>query len=54
MTKIKLHAVAAAFLLGTATLGGATLLMTAPAAAAVRSAVGEPLQQAMALAAKGD
>ena len=54
MTKIKLHAVAAAFLLGTATLGGATLLMTAPAAAAVRPAVGEPLQQAMALAAKGD
>jgi hypothetical protein len=54
MTKIKLHAVAAAFLLGTATLGGATLLMTAPAAAAVRPAVGEPLQQAMALTAKGD
>jgi hypothetical protein len=54
MTKIKLHAVAAAFLLGTATLGGATLLMTAPAVAAVRPAVGEPLQQAMALAAKGD
>lgn len=54
MTKIKLHAAAAAFLLGTATLGGATLLMTAPAAAAVRPVVGEPLQQAMALAAKGD
>jgi hypothetical protein len=54
MTAHKLHAVAAAFLLGTATLGGATLLMTAPAVAAVRAIVGEPLQQAMALAAKGD
>ncbi len=54
MTANKLHAVAAAFLLGTATLGGATLLMSAPASAAVRAVVGEPLQQAMALAAKGD
>lgn len=53
MTANKLHAVAAAFLLGTATLGAA-MLMTAPAEAAVRAVVGEPLQQAMALAAKGD
>ncbi len=53
MTANKLHAVAAAFLLGTATLG-ATMVMTAPAQAAVRAVVGEPLQQAMALAAKGD
>jgi hypothetical protein len=53
MTNNKLHAVAAAFLLGAATFG-ATLLMTAPAVAAVRAVVGEPLQQAMALAAKGD
>lgn len=54
MTAIKFRAVAAALLLGTATLGGATLLLTAPAAAAVRPEVGTPLQQAMALAAKGD
>ncbi|HWY60807.1 MAG TPA: hypothetical protein VNW15_02795 [Rhizomicrobium sp.] len=51
---MKLHAVAAAFLLGTATLGGGMMLMTAPAYAAVRAVVGEPLQQAMALANKGD
>ena len=54
MTANKFHAIAAAFLLGAATFGGATMLMTAPAQAAVRAAVGEPLQQAMALAAKGD
>jgi len=54
MMKMKLHAVAAAFLLGTATLGGGMMLMTAPAYAAVRAVVGEPLQQAMALANKGD
>ena len=53
MTANKLHAVAAAFLLGTATFGAA-MLITAPAQAAVRAVVGEPLQQAMALAAKGD
>jgi hypothetical protein len=54
MTANKLHAVAAALLLGTVTLGSATMLMTAPASAAVRAIVGEPLQQAMAAAAKGD
>ena len=54
MTANKFQAVAAAFLLGTATLGGAALLMSAPASAAVRAVVGEPLQQAMALAGKGD
>lgn len=54
MTKMKLHAVAAALLLGTAALGGGMLLMTTPASAAVRAVVGEPLQQAMAMAAKGD
>lgn len=54
MTIRKLHAVAAALLLGAATLGAGTILMTAPANAAVRAVVGEPLQQAMAAAAKGD
>ena len=54
MTKFKLQAVAAAFLLSTAALGAGTLLATVPAYAAVRAVVGEPLQQAMALAAKGD
>jgi hypothetical protein len=54
MTANKLHAVAAAFLLGAATLSGATLVMTAPAYAAVRAIVGEPLQQALKLAGAGD
>jgi hypothetical protein len=40
--------------LSAAFLLGAALLIAAPASAAVRAAVGEPLQQAMALAAKGD
>jgi hypothetical protein len=54
MSANKLHAVAAAFLLGTATLGAGVMLMTAPAYAAVRAEVGEPLQAAQAAAAKGD
>lgn len=40
--------------LSAAFLLGAALLIAAPASAAVRAAVGEPLQQAMAAAAKGD
>jgi hypothetical protein len=54
MTAKNFRAAAAALLLGAATLGSATLLATAPAQAAVRASVGEPLQQAMSLAAKGD
>ena len=54
MISNRFHAVAAALLLGTASLGASTMLMTAPAQAAVRAVVGEPLQQAMAAAAKGD
>jgi hypothetical protein len=54
MTAKNFRTAAAALLLGAATLGGATLLATAPAQAAVRASVGEPLQQAMSLAAKGD
>ena len=52
MTTNKFQAVAAALLISTAALG-ATAILT-PASAAVRAVVGEPLQQAMALAAKGD
>ena len=48
MTTNKLQAVSAALLLG------AALLVAGPASAAVRASVGEPLQQAMAAAAKGD
>src|ERR1700755_1681248 len=51
MTANKLHAVAAAFLISTAAIG---VLSIVPASAAVRAVVGEPLQQAMALTAKGD
>jgi hypothetical protein len=54
MTANKFRAVAAALLLGTAALGGATMMMTAPAEAAVRPEVGLPLQQAQAAAAKKD
>ena len=43
MTAKNFRAAAAALLLGAATLGGATLLATAPAQAAVRASVGEPL-----------
>ena len=54
MTANRFRAVAAAFLLGTASVGGATMVMTAPAYAAVRPEVGLPLQQAQAAAAKKD
>jgi hypothetical protein len=49
MTVRKLRAVAAALLLGTATLAGTVVLTTAPAMAAVRASVGKPLQEAIAL-----
>lgn len=48
MNANRLQAVSAALLIG------AALLVSAPASAAVRAVVGEPLQQAMALAGKGD
>jgi len=54
MTANKLRAVATAFLLGTATVCGAALILSSPAAAAVSAKVGKPLQEAQQLAAKGD
>jgi hypothetical protein len=54
MTASKLRAVATAFLLGTAMVCGASLVVSVPAQAAVRAAVGKPLQEAQQLAAKGD
>jgi hypothetical protein len=54
MTSIKVHAVAVALLLGTAVLGTGTLLMTAPAYAAVRAEVGNPLNAALAAAKAKD
>jgi hypothetical protein len=54
MTANKFQAVAAAFLISTAAIGTGMVLSIVPASAAVRAVVGEPLQQAMALAAKGD
>ena len=54
MTANKLHAVATAFLLGTAAVGVSMVLATAPAYAAVRAEVGTPLQAAQSLAAAGN
>jgi hypothetical protein len=54
MTASKLRAVTTAFLLGTATICSAALVLSTPASAAVRAAVGKPLQQAQSLAASGD
>src|ERR1700742_659777 len=54
MTASKLRAVTTAFLLGTATLCGAALVLSVPASAAVSAKVGKPLQQAQALAQSGD
>ena len=55
MTANQVCAAAAAFLLGTATFGGATLSGDGPGLwPRVRAEVGEPLQQAQALAAAGD
>lgn len=52
MTVGNLRAVVTALLLGTATIGGAAVLTALPADAAVRAAVGKPLQEAQALAAQ--
>jgi hypothetical protein len=54
MTFKKAHAVAVALLLGTAALGAGTLLMTAPASAAVRAEVGTPLIAAQTAAKNKD
>jgi hypothetical protein len=54
MTASKLRAVATAFLLGTAMVSGGVLIASMPAEAAVSAKVGKPLQEAQALAAKGD
>lgn len=54
MTASKLRAVATAFLLGTAMISGGALIASMPAQAAVSAKVGKPLQEAMALANKGD
>lgn len=49
-----LRAVATAFLLGTATVAGATILTAMPAEAAVRASVGKPLQAAITAAKSGN
>ena len=54
MTVRTLRAVATALLLGTATLGGASLVFRAPAEAAVRAQVGKPLQEAQSLTGAGN
>jgi len=54
MTASKLRAVTTAFLLGTATVCGAALTLSSPAAAAVSAKVGKPLLEAQQLLAKGD
>src|SRR6185312_9687402 len=54
MTASKLRAVTTAFLLGTATVCSATLVLSTPAAAAVSAKVGKPLQEAQQLAAAGN
>lgn len=54
MTASKLRAVTTAFLLGTATVCGASLILSAPASAAVSAKVGKPLQEAQALANAGN
>jgi hypothetical protein len=50
MTNRSLRAVAAALLLGTASLAGVAVLTTTPAAAAVRASVGKPILEAQSLA----
>jgi hypothetical protein len=54
MTASKLRAVTTAFLLGTATLCGGAMILSAPAEAAVRASVGKPLQEAQKLAGEGN
>src|ERR1019366_7566236 len=55
MTASKARAVAAAFLLGAATVCGAGMILSIPAeAASVRPEVGNPLKEAQSLAAAGN
>ncbi len=54
MITSKLRALSIALVLGTAAVGGHGYVVGAAHAATVRSVVGKPLQQAQALAAKGD
>lgn len=54
MTASKLRAAATAFLLGTAMISGGAMVLSTPAAAAVRASVGKPLQEAQQLAAAGN
>ena len=54
MTASKLRAVTTAFLIGTATISGAALVLSSPAAAAVSAKVGKPLLEAQSLFNKGD
>jgi hypothetical protein len=54
MTASRLRAVTTAFLLGTATLCGGAMILSAPADAAVRASVGKPLQEAQKLAGEGN
>ena len=54
MTASKLRAVTTAFLLSTATVCAAALVLSTPAAAAVSAKVGKPLQEAQKLAAAGN
>ena len=54
MTASKLRDVTTAFLLGTATLCGGAMILSAPADAAVRASVGKPLQDAQKLAGEGN
>ncbi len=54
MTASNLRAVTTAFLIGTATVCGAALVLSAPASAAVSAKVGKPLQEAQTLANAGN
>src|ERR1700742_3458599 len=54
LSKSSFRAAAAAFVLGTATLGVATISLTAPAEAAARPVVGKSLQEAIRAAGAGN
>src|SRR5665213_3249908 len=54
MSVRNLRAVATALLLGTATFSGAALVLSAPAEAALRAAVGKPLLEAETLLNSGN
>ena len=54
MTANKMRAALTAVFLGTAMATGAMAMLTVPAAAAIRAAVGTPLSEAKSLAAAGN